>query len=184
MRPGFLIPLMSAPVALLSAFPGLASSAGSQVLIRQAVASYPPVTMAVREITNDAGGAWWRSPNEDRRLTAMFTNELQNTGHCTVLKRAGLDKMLEGQVLAEAGITRKTRASKQGWATAVRYRGIALCGLETLVVVADRRRTPAGVLKSALPRQNGPSSAALLEAPQIASLPGRPAASCAGSSWS
>ena len=41
-------------------------------------------------------------------------------------------------------------------------------GLETLVVIADRRRTPAGALEAALPSRSGPSSADLSDAQQIA----------------
>jgi hypothetical protein len=41
-------------------------------------------------------------------------------------------------------------------------------GLETLVVIADRRRTASGALEAALPSRSGPSSATLSETPQIA----------------
>lgn len=108
-------------VTVLQGAPVLASSADSSSLISQAVASRPPITIAVREITNEVGNVWWWSPNVARRLTAMLTNELQSTGHFTVVERAGLGKVLDEQALAEAGIVRKKTAPKKGMVTGARY---------------------------------------------------------------
>jgi curli biogenesis system outer membrane secretion channel CsgG len=121
MRSDLRFSLLLAALACLTTRPVLASGAGSHSLISQAMASRPPITIAVREITNDVGNVWWWSPNVARRLTAMLTNELQSTGHFTVVERVGLGKVLDEQALAEAGIVRKKTAPKKGMVTGARY---------------------------------------------------------------
>lgn len=114
-------PFMTLPLVVLSVSPVLASATSSKVLTSQAVASRPPITIAIKEITNDVGEVWWWSPSVARRLTAMLANELKSTGHFTVVERVGLGKVLDEQALAEAGIIRKKTAPKPGMVTGARY---------------------------------------------------------------
>ena len=80
-----------------------------------------PVTVAVKEITNSATGAWWWSPAVSNKLTGMLANELKSTGHFTVVERQGLKKVLGEQELAELGITRQSTAPKKGIMTGAKY---------------------------------------------------------------
>ena len=57
-------------VTAVSAQPGLAQISGM---------SSTPVTVAVKEITNDASGTWWWSPSVSRKHTGMLANELKST---------------------------------------------------------------------------------------------------------
>ena len=94
-----------------TAQPGLAQIGGM---------STGPVTIAVKEITNDAT-AWWWSPSVSRKLTSMLANELKSTGHFTVVERDGLKKVLSEQELADMGITRQSTAPKKGIMTGAKY---------------------------------------------------------------
>ena len=96
----------------VSAQPGLSQISGM---------SSAPVTVAVKEITNDASGTWWWSPAVSRKLTSMLANELKSTGHFTVVERQGLKKVLSEQELAEMGITRQSTAPKKGIMTGAKY---------------------------------------------------------------
>ena len=98
-------------VSSATAQPGLAQISGM---------SSGPVTVAVKEITNDAT-AWWWSPAVSRKLTSMLANELKSTGHFTVVERDGLKKVLSEQELAEMGITRQSTAPKKGIMTGAKY---------------------------------------------------------------
>ena len=113
--------LLLVGLAVSQSLPCQASNQDAATWISQAVASRPPVTIAIKEITNDVGDVWWWSPNIARRLTAMLANELKSTGHFTVVERAGLGKVLDEQALAEAGIIRKKTAPKPGMVTGARY---------------------------------------------------------------
>ena len=96
----------------VSAQPGLSQISGM---------SKAPVTVAVKEITNDATGTWWWSPSVSRKLTGMLANELKSTGHFTVVERQGLKKVLSEQELADMGITRQSTAPKKGIMTGAKY---------------------------------------------------------------
>ena len=80
-----------------------------------------PVTVAVKEITNEARNTWWWSPSVSRQLTNMLANELKSTGHFTIVERQGLKKVLNEQELAELGITRPSTAPKKGVMTGAKY---------------------------------------------------------------
>ena len=80
-----------------------------------------PITIAVKEITNEAGDVWWWRPALSQKLTDMLATELKDTGHFTVVERAGLSKVLDEQSLAQSGIVRKKTAPKAGMMTGARY---------------------------------------------------------------
>ena len=80
-----------------------------------------PVTVAVKEITNEARNTWWWSPSVSRKLTNMLSNELKNTGHFTIVERQGLKKVLSEQELADLGIVRQDTAPKRGVMTGAKY---------------------------------------------------------------
>ena len=85
------------------------------------VAPRQPVTVAVKEITNNASGVWWWSPRVSKQLTDMLSNELKSSGNFTLVERAGVKKVLDEQELAELGITRKSTAPKRGMMTGAKY---------------------------------------------------------------
>ena len=97
---------------------GGASNVQGQV---RGVAPRQPVTVAVKEITNNASGVWWWSPRVSKQLTDMLSNELKSTGNFTLVERAGLKKVLDEQELAELGITRQSTAPKKGMVTGAKY---------------------------------------------------------------
>ena len=101
------------PVALGAQSPALAQVRG--------VAPRQPVTVAVKEITNNASGVWWWSPRVSKQLTDMLSNELKSTGNFTLVERAGVKKVLDEQELAELGITRQSTAPKRGMMTGAKY---------------------------------------------------------------
>ena len=73
-------------------------------LLAQATTSTKrPITIAVKEITNEAGDVWWWKPALSKRLTDMLATELKDTGNFTVVERAGLNKVLDEQALANSG---------------------------------------------------------------------------------
>ena len=85
------------------------------------VAPRQPVTVAVKEITNNASSVWWWSPRVSKQLTDMLSNELKSSGNFTLVERAGVKKVLDEQELAELGITRKSTAPKRGMMTGAKY---------------------------------------------------------------
>ena len=85
------------------------------------VAPRQPVTVAVKEITNNASGVWWWSPRVSKQLTDMLSNELKATGNFTLVERASLKTVLDEQELAELGITRQSTAPKRGMVTGAKY---------------------------------------------------------------
>ena len=97
---------------------GLPGTVQAQV---RGVAPRQPVTVAVKEITNNASGVWWWSPRVSKQLTDMLSNELKATGNFTLVERAGLKKVLDEQELAELGITRQSTAPKRGMVTGAKY---------------------------------------------------------------
>ena len=101
------------PLAL--GLPGTVQAQGRGVAPRQ------PVTVAVKEITNNASGVWWWSPRVSKQLTDMLSNELKATGNFTLVERASLKTVLDEQELAELGITRQSTAPKPGMVTGAKY---------------------------------------------------------------
>ncbi len=103
--------------------PVLASPSNSPAYLAQAgsISSRKPVTIAVKEITNEAGNIWWWKPSLGKGLTDMLATELKDTGNFTVVERGGLNKVLDEQELAKLGITRKATAPKKGMMTGARY---------------------------------------------------------------
>ena len=85
------------------------------------VAPRQPVTVAVKEITNNASGVWWWSPRVSKQLTDMLSNELKATGNFTLVERVSLKTVLDEQELAELGITRHSTAPKRGMVTGAKY---------------------------------------------------------------
>ena len=85
------------------------------------VAPRQPVTVAVKEITNNASGVWWWGPRVSKQLTDMLSNELKATGNFTIVERASLKTVLDEQELAELGITRQSTAPKRGMVTGAKY---------------------------------------------------------------
>ena len=85
------------------------------------VAPRQPVTVAVKEITNNSSGVWWWSPRVSKQLTDMLSNELKATGNFTLVERASLKTVLDEQELAELGITRQSTAPKRGMVTGAKY---------------------------------------------------------------
>lgn len=80
-----------------------------------------PVTVAVKEITNEAGTLWWWRPAVSRQLTDMLSTELKDSGNFTVIERNSLGKVLDEQDLVKAGIVRKATGPKKGMMTGARY---------------------------------------------------------------
>ena len=103
------------PTLLASSALGIPSYAQSGSM------SSGPVTVAVREITNEARNTWWWSTSVTRQLTNMLANELKSTAHFTIVKRQELKKVLNQQELAELGITRPSTAPKKGVMTGAKY---------------------------------------------------------------
>ena len=97
---------------------GLPGTVQAQV---RGVAPRQPVTVAVKEITNNASGVWWWSPRVSKQLTDMLSNELKSTGNFTLVERAGVKQVLDEQELAELGITRQSTAPKRGMMTGAKY---------------------------------------------------------------
>ena len=97
---------------------GLPGTVQAQV---RGVAPRQPVTVAVKEITNNASGVWWWSPRVSKQLTDMLSNELKATGNLTLFERAGRKKVLDEQELAELGITRQSTAPRRGMVTGAKY---------------------------------------------------------------
>ena len=85
------------------------------------VAPRQPVTIAVKEITNNASGVWWWSPRVSKQLTDMLSNELKATGNFTLVERQSIKQVLSEQELSDLGITRKSTAPKKGMMTGARY---------------------------------------------------------------
>ena len=85
------------------------------------VAPRQPVTVAVKEITNNASGVWRWSPRVSKQLTDMLSNELKATGNFTLVERVSLKTVLDEQELAELGITRQSTAPKRGMVTGAKY---------------------------------------------------------------
>ena len=85
------------------------------------VAPRRPITVAVKEITNNTAGVWWWSPRVSKQLTDMLSNELKASGNFTLVERAGVKQVLDEQELAELGITRKSTAPKRGMMTGAKY---------------------------------------------------------------
>ena len=73
------------------------------------VAPRQPVTIAVKEITNNASGVWWWSPRVSKQLTDMLANELKATGNFTLVERQSIKQVLSEQELSDLGITRKSK---------------------------------------------------------------------------
>lgn len=80
-----------------------------------------PVTVAVKEITNRVPDLPWWSTSTSQALTTMLTNELQSSGHFTVVERQGLRQVLDEQDLVDAGIVRPSTAPTRGMVTGARY---------------------------------------------------------------
>ena len=85
------------------------------------VAPRQPVTIAVKEITNNASGVWWWSPRVSKQLTDMLSNELKATGNFTLVERQGVKQVLSEQELSDLGITRQSTAPKKGMMTGAKY---------------------------------------------------------------
>ena len=102
------------PVALGAQSPALAQVRG--------VAPRQPVTVAVKEITNNASGVWWWSPRVSKQLTDMLSNELKSTGNFTLVERAGVKQVLDEQELAKFAI--KIQALHRGNRARHRVRNI------------------------------------------------------------
>ena len=108
--------------ALIVAPPAaLANPSGTTLIAQAATKAQKPVTIAVKEITNEAGDVWWWRPALSRQLTDMLSTELKDTGNFTVVERNKLGKVLDEQALADAGIIRKKTAPKKGMGTGARY---------------------------------------------------------------
>ena len=101
--------------------PGLSQQLNYSLISQSISPSRKPVTIAVREITNEAGSIWWWRPALSKQLSDMLATELKDTGNFTVVERQSLGKVLDEQALAEAGIIRKSTAPKKGMATGARY---------------------------------------------------------------
>ncbi len=113
------LPLQAVAIAgLIPLALGVPSSVQAQV---QGVAPSQPVTVAVKEITNNASGVWWWSPRVSKQLTDMLSNELKSTGNFTLVERQSVKQVLSEQELAELGITRKSTAPKRGMMTGAKY---------------------------------------------------------------
>ena len=98
----------------------LASPIGMDAQVR-GVAPRQPVTVAVKEITNNASGVWWWSPRVSKQLTDMLSNELKATGNFTLVERQRINQVLSEQELSDLGITRQSTAPKKGMMTGARY---------------------------------------------------------------
>lgn len=85
------------------------------------VAPRQPVTIAVKEITNNASGVWWWSPRVSKQLTDMLSNELKATGNFTLVERQGVKQVLSERELSDLGITRQSTAPKKGMMTGAKY---------------------------------------------------------------
>jgi curli biogenesis system outer membrane secretion channel CsgG len=93
----------------------------SHILAQTPTTTRRPITIAVKEITNEAGSIWWWRPALSKQLTDMLATELKDTGHFTVVERQGLNKVLDEQALANSGVIRKKTAPKKGMVTGARY---------------------------------------------------------------
>ena len=85
------------------------------------IAPRQPVTVAVKEITNNATGVWWWSPRVSKQLTDMLSNELKSTGNFTLVERQSIKQVLSEQELSDLGITRQSTAPKRGMMTGAKY---------------------------------------------------------------
>lgn len=80
-----------------------------------------PVVVAVKEITNRVPDLPWWNNSMSQTLTTMLSNELQSSGHFTVVERQGLRQVLDEQDLVNAGIVRPTTGPSKGMMTGARY---------------------------------------------------------------
>lgn len=85
------------------------------------IASRGPVVVAVKEITNRVPNLPWWTTSTSQALTTMLANELQSSGHFTVVERQGLRQVLDEQDLVSAGIVRPTTGPSKGMMTGARY---------------------------------------------------------------
>lgn len=112
-----------------------------------ATRSQPPVSIAVRKITNMAGQyaedgrdaegnlVGWFKPSYQIRLAEILATELSNTGHFTVVEREKLYAVLEEQALTEVN---PRTAAKKGNITGAKY--IILASLSDFVPNVNRTR--------------------------------------------
>ena len=80
-----------------------------------------PITVAVKEITNRVPDLPWWTSSTSQTLTTMLSNELQSSGHFTVVERQGMRQILDEQELIDAGIVRPSTGPKKGMMTGAKY---------------------------------------------------------------
>ncbi len=80
-----------------------------------------PITVAVKEITNRVPDLPWWNNSTSQILTTMLSNELQSSGHFTVVERQGMRQVLDEQELIDAGIVSPSTGPKKGMMTSARY---------------------------------------------------------------
>jgi len=85
------------------------------------IGSRGPVVVAVKEITNRVPDLPWWNASTSQTLTTMLSNELQSSGHFTVVERQGLRQVLDEQELVNAGIVRPSTGPSKGMMTGARY---------------------------------------------------------------
>lgn len=83
--------------------------------------SKKPITIAVKEITNRVPDLPWWNTSTSQTLTTMLSNELQSSGHFTVVERQGMRQILDEQELVDAGIVRPSTGPSKGMMTGARY---------------------------------------------------------------
>lgn len=105
-------------LALLLSVNPLSTSSGSA---QSRIGARGPVVVAVKEITNQVPDLPWWSTSASQTLTTMLTNELQSSGHFTVVERQGLRQVLDEQELVDAGIVRPSTGPSKGMMTGARY---------------------------------------------------------------
>ena len=110
---------LTAALAVL-AFSSLPSLAYPSIA-QSGLGNRKPVTVAVKEITNTVPGLPWWNVSTSRTLTTMLSNELQSSGHFTVVERQGMRQVLDEQELVDAGIVRPATGPSKGMMTGARY---------------------------------------------------------------
>lgn len=108
-------------IAILGCTLAISQLVGKQSRADTLIASRGPVVVAVKEITNRVPNLPWWSSSTSEALTTMLTNELQSSGHFTVVERQGLRQVLDEQDLVNAGIVRKSTGPSRGMMTGARY---------------------------------------------------------------
>lgn len=90
-------------------------------LAQSGAGSRGPITVAVKEITNRVPDLPWWNSSTSQTLTTMLSNELQSSGHFTVVERQGMRQVLDEQELIDAGIVRPSTGPKKGMMTGAKY---------------------------------------------------------------